>query len=403
MDIRFIGQPVTRQIGSELVALLEDENTTSAKFLVAWGKNSGLRRIREPLEDARSRGVDIEIVVGVDEGGATIQGLEALLDLSDRAFVFHNPGRPKRTFHPKVYIFDGANAKASIVGSGNLTSGGLFGNYEAASIVRVATDDPDENAHKYIADIDTFYTAIRDDPASTRLLDADLVQALKDHPTIIIGDERYRGQRGPAGDSSALPSSSLFEKSEVSLLGIPTVASSSPKSGRPTEVDDEEDDDDGIALIDHLAEIDATEAGADAGEIEIASSRGFYKRLSSSDVSLSSSPGQIIIPIRFREFFGDLERQDDRLRIAGSSQQGRDGIPTVFIDGTSRRNVSSRVILYEPAPDHPRPNPELRFTFRDRDVLESLGAGDYLDFAWHNGELHVVRATAQRSTAFDWD
>ena len=46
------------------------------------------------------------------------------------AYVFHNRNL-RATFHPKLWVFDdGADARV-IVGSGNLTGGGLFTNYEA--------------------------------------------------------------------------------------------------------------------------------------------------------------------------------------------------------------------------------------------------------------------------------
>ena len=35
------------------------------------------------------------------------------------------------TFHPKLYIIDGETASVIVVGSSNLTRGGLFANYEA--------------------------------------------------------------------------------------------------------------------------------------------------------------------------------------------------------------------------------------------------------------------------------
>lgn len=41
------------------------------------------------------------------------------------------------TFHPKLYLFRSATAAAVVVGSGNLTEGGLFTNYEAGLLLRL--------------------------------------------------------------------------------------------------------------------------------------------------------------------------------------------------------------------------------------------------------------------------
>jgi len=51
-------------------------------------------------------------------------------------FVFKNAIRS--TFHPKIYLFRNDRAAELLVGSGNLTEGGLFTNYEGS--LRVSLD-----------------------------------------------------------------------------------------------------------------------------------------------------------------------------------------------------------------------------------------------------------------------
>jgi len=93
---------------------------------------SGVRHIERALRRfaARSR---VVLAVGVDCQGSSLEGLSALLDaLSGRGeiWVFHNEG--DSTFHPKLYLFRSFTAAEVVVGSGNLTSGGLFTNYEVS-------------------------------------------------------------------------------------------------------------------------------------------------------------------------------------------------------------------------------------------------------------------------------
>ena len=58
--------------------------------------------------------------------------------------VFHN--RLPFTFHPKICLFQSPVAAELTVGSGNLTQGGLFTNYEAALHVSLHLDDPGDSA-----------------------------------------------------------------------------------------------------------------------------------------------------------------------------------------------------------------------------------------------------------------
>ena len=405
MTIQFIGQPVSSQIGAYVNDQLHHPATVSARFMVAWAKHSGLRRLRIALKAARERGVTIEVIVGVDEGGATLEGLEALLELTDHAYVFHNPRSPKRTFHPKIYMFESSGDDSVIVGSGNLTLGGLYSNYEAATLVSVRHDQSSGAERSYYKSVEGYYEAIRSDKSVCRILDAGLLDALREHPTLRVGSERTSRRRlgveGSAEFSDTTPT--LFGTSEIPLLGVPSlVVTEGPEVLPKDEVDDDDSNDDVIAVAEHDADIAEAESEAEAGASQSAPG-SFYKRLVKNDVSLTGSPGQIIIPIRFKEFFGDLLPQSERVRGSGSRQLGRDDIPTVFHDGNIARELSSRVIVYVPAPDHLRQNTEVRFTFRDRETLESLSEGDYLDFEWVGDVLHVHRSDSQRPSRFDWN
>lgn len=108
-------------------------------------------------------------------------------------------------------------------------------------------------------------------------------------------------------------------------------------------------------------------------------SRMFWKTLSSNDVSTTSSPGQIIIPIRFLSFFEPLQ-QTKAADAGGKGRQWDSTFRVDFTDGTFTQSVQARCIVYEPETGHPRQNTEVRFTFRDRAILERLSVGDILIF-----------------------
>ena len=98
---------------------------------VAFVKRSGVTHIAGGLaEFAQSKRV--EIVVGVDHQGTSYEGLKELLNSTlpnGRVVVVHN--RLPHTFHPKVYLFKSPESAEFVIGSGNLTQGGLYTNYEA--------------------------------------------------------------------------------------------------------------------------------------------------------------------------------------------------------------------------------------------------------------------------------
>ncbi len=108
-------------------------------------------------------------------------------------------------------------------------------------------------------------------------------------------------------------------------------------------------------------------------------SQGFWKKLSSNDVSLTSSPGQIVIPIKFTGFFPPFT---EWTTMSHNAMQADIYFNIIFIssNGEKTRIDKVRAINYVPAPTHPRPNQELRFTFRDREILEQLQESDILEF-----------------------
>ncbi len=132
MEITYVNQPLDgadRRLGDHLNGLLRQLQPPFERMLVAvaFAKSSGVSRIAEGLEYFRARGGNVQAIVGISRRGTSKQALEALMGLCDRVIIFHNPGY---TFHPKFYLFDSHSVAIALVGSGNLTGGGLYTNYE---------------------------------------------------------------------------------------------------------------------------------------------------------------------------------------------------------------------------------------------------------------------------------
>ena len=95
------------------------------RMAVAWAREEGVRWILDALN---GRITQVEVVVGINAKGTTVEALLQLLPQVSNLSIFYK--HPSQTFHPKVYIFEGGNVNPNlvtvIVGSSNLTHGGLI-------------------------------------------------------------------------------------------------------------------------------------------------------------------------------------------------------------------------------------------------------------------------------------
>ncbi|MGP9651501.1 phospholipase D-like domain-containing protein [Glutamicibacter sp. AOP38-B1-38] len=184
MKLQFVGQPFAGQ--ANLVDFIEHATSNGyveLKIAVAWAKRSGLGRLWDALEEFRGNGGKVLLILGVSEGGATKEGLEMALKISDHSYVFHDP---QRTFHPKVYFASSISGERSLlVGSSNLTAGGLSWNYEASMWV-----DWDADEGKDVTDeVSRWFDNLITQPSSCSRLSADLIKDLERSGDIVIGSE----------------------------------------------------------------------------------------------------------------------------------------------------------------------------------------------------------------------
>jgi HKD family nuclease len=102
-----------------------------ARIAVAFLKKSGLDLVEDALLQAKSRGSRLEVIVGLD---FQITEARALLRLHEIAIPFYcyvsRPTDDMPSFHPKLYILSGSERAHVILGSSNLTAGGLKDNIE---------------------------------------------------------------------------------------------------------------------------------------------------------------------------------------------------------------------------------------------------------------------------------
>lgn len=132
MKISTVSQPET-QLGTEVDELLQgDVIYLRIVFVSAFVALRTILRLRERLLAQIENGALLRLTVGIDLGGTSREVLDELLRWNCEAFVFHNT-IARATFHPKVYLFKSATTATLFVGSNNLTDGGFYTNYEAAT------------------------------------------------------------------------------------------------------------------------------------------------------------------------------------------------------------------------------------------------------------------------------
>lgn len=146
-----ISQPSGASLGAQLIAELEADRWTRLSAGIAYVKMSGVRHLAAPLF-AFAQTAELRISVGIDQQGSSLEGVQTLWQVlgsrPDNLYIYHNPSStPPSTFHPKVWLFENAEEAKILVGSGNLTMGGLFVNTEFG--VSFEVDFADEDDRNY--------------------------------------------------------------------------------------------------------------------------------------------------------------------------------------------------------------------------------------------------------------
>ena len=145
--MEMFNQPHSRLFGEKLQEILLSGNFDTFYMIVAYTKESGVIRLKPFVETFKLSGGVVKAVVGIDQKLTSIQGLALLMPLCDEIYVYHSEN-PMQTFHPKAYAFVKEGEKSIVlIGSNNLTSGGLYTNYEFGSCHEYNLRDKSQMQH----------------------------------------------------------------------------------------------------------------------------------------------------------------------------------------------------------------------------------------------------------------
>ena len=112
----------------EVRDLISLEGITRLIISVAFLNHRGLDLISDLLGSVAAKSV---LIVGVRNGVTTVQGLRAAVNLGCRTYAI-DTGSMSVLYHPKVYLSKNNNEARILLGSANLTFGGLWSNFEAS-------------------------------------------------------------------------------------------------------------------------------------------------------------------------------------------------------------------------------------------------------------------------------
>lgn len=144
MEVRSVLQVAgENDVASLLLDCLVDARYTRFRFMTAFVRWAGLSLLHPQLREFADRpGADVTGFVGIDLGGTTVEALTYLSELPNSTIKIVKSNQDSVVFHPKIYEFSGAAGSLTVVGSSNMTMGGLLSNVEASLVL---VGDPSED------------------------------------------------------------------------------------------------------------------------------------------------------------------------------------------------------------------------------------------------------------------
>lgn len=184
--LQLINQPFNGQLGNILKDKLSKGTYKYFIIVSAFAKNSGVLRMKESIQNFRDCGGTVDAFIGLDAHGTSYEAILNLFSLVDNLYIIHD-NNPAVTFHSKVYyLSDLKDSDWMVVGSNNLTGGGLWTNYESATIIDTeskADVDTINTLNDFKKLVDSYKTEscalslkVNDMKDLNKLLDADLLR-----------------------------------------------------------------------------------------------------------------------------------------------------------------------------------------------------------------------------------
>ena len=138
---RFLLQAATNEHHSKVIKEVFSKAPDRLLISVAFAKSQGVSIIKQALEKSEGKST---VFVGIRNGITSFQALEMILETGAKLYVV-DTGSHTTIFHPKMYLARFEKSVTVIIGSANLTLGGLCNNIEASSILERDLSSTDDN------------------------------------------------------------------------------------------------------------------------------------------------------------------------------------------------------------------------------------------------------------------
>lgn len=230
MKIRLISQPFveTDSVYNFLLRAANDPAVTQVDIVVAWARRSALGALENSILAMRSRNVRIRMIVGLDAGGASRQGLTLTEELATEAYVVHTPG--SRTFHPKMYVIRAAAATQVIIGSQNLTRGGALENFELGVLIELSPACREDIA--FLGQIDRYIEDLLNDVSICKVLTPEFLKFLLSPGSGITISDEDNPASSPWAVGHQEGADSSFGRSRRELMSMQSTSAEIQESGK---------------------------------------------------------------------------------------------------------------------------------------------------------------------------
>lgn len=150
-----LNYPIGHVINHEL------QSASNVQIAVAFLKYTGVKVIENSLHQCLDNGGSFEIIAGLDFKTTDPQSIHYFVRLKKeypkvKFYCFGDKGKNKTNivFHPKIYLFEKPRETTGIVGSANLTRGGLLSNFEVNTIFK-------ETKPLYFSQLQAIYNSVK--------------------------------------------------------------------------------------------------------------------------------------------------------------------------------------------------------------------------------------------------
>jgi HKD family nuclease len=139
----------------------EMNESKNVQIAVAFLKYTGVKVIEKSMRQCLDNGGGFEIIAGLDFKTTDSQALQYFINLKKEyskvnfyCFGDRKDNKTDIVFHPKIYLFEKEKETTGIVGSTNMTKGGLMTNFEVNTVFK-------ETKPLYFSQLQAIYNSVK--------------------------------------------------------------------------------------------------------------------------------------------------------------------------------------------------------------------------------------------------